>query len=126
MNRTVVTPAGWSVTVPLSQAVRRGNTVYCSGQVGIEQISGKLAGPGIREQTEQTLRNLTNVLDAAGSSMRQVDKCTVFLTRAEDFATMNEVYKRFFPSEPPARSTVIVAALARADLVVEVECVASV
>jgi len=103
-----------------------GSEMCIRDRVGIDQINGKLAGPGIREQTEQTLRNLASVLEAAGSSMRQVDKCTVFLTRAEDFATMNEVYKRFFPSEPPARSTVIVAALARTDLVVEVECVASV
>jgi 2-iminobutanoate/2-iminopropanoate deaminase len=87
-------------------------------------VTGRVAGPDVRAQTRQTLLNLEAVLVSAGSSLDRVDKCTVFLTRAEDFPAMNDVYRQFFSTQPPARSTVIVAGLARPDLVVEIECIA--
>lgn len=124
MDRVPINPPGWRMPVPLSPAIRRGNVVYCSGQVGADPRTGTVVGRSIREQTRQTLLNLQEVLARAGSSLSKVDKCTVFLTRAEDFAAMNEVYQEFFAIEPPARSTVIIAALASAEFVVEIECIA--
>lgn len=126
MERVAINPPGWRmpVRVPLSLAVRRGDVVYCSGQVGADPRTGAIVGASIRDQTRQTLLNIQEVLESAGSSLSKVDKCTVFLTRAEDFGAMNEVYQQFFASDPPARSTVVVAALARPEFVVEIECIA--
>jgi 2-iminobutanoate/2-iminopropanoate deaminase len=101
-----------------------GDIVYCSGQIGTDPVTGQLAGPGVEEQTEQVLENLKSILEAAGSSLEKVDKCTVFITDQTDFNAMNEVYRKYFPKDPPARSCVVVAALARPGLVVEIECIA--
>ena len=123
MSREVIV-TGRRASVPISPAVKVGNTVYCSGQIGIDPATGQIAGIGVKEQTEQTLKNLKAVLEAAGSSLEKVDKTTVFITNQKDYEAMNEVYSTFFPQDPPARSCVVVAALARPGLIVEIECIA--
>jgi 2-iminobutanoate/2-iminopropanoate deaminase len=108
---------------PYSQAVVAGGFVYASGQIPIDPATGQFVEGGVREQTEQILRNLSNVLEAAGSSLGRVVKTTVFLADMNDFAAMNEAYAGFFGEEPPARSTVQAARLPR-DARVEIDVVA--
>ena len=96
---------------PYSQGVRIGELVFTAGQVAIDPATGKLLEDDITVQTEQVLKNLTAVLEAAGSSLANVVKCTVFLQDMGEFAAMNAVYGRFFSQNPPARSAVQVAAL---------------
>ena len=108
---------------PYSQAVRAGNLIFASGQIPIDPATGEFVAGGIAEQTEQVLRNLTAVFEAAGAGMNQVVKTTVFLLSMDDFAAMNDVYGRFFGEEPPARATVQAARLPR-DARVEIEAIA--
>ena len=109
--------------VPFSPGIKAGDYIFISGQVGhVDEKGNELKG--IEAQTRQCLENMKRVLNAAGASLSDVVKSTVFLVRAEDFASMNEVYKSYFTADLPARSTVIVAALARPQIVVEIECVA--
>jgi 2-iminobutanoate/2-iminopropanoate deaminase len=110
---------------PYSQAVRAGDLVFASGQIPIDPATGEFVPGGIAEQTEQVLRNLTAVFEAAGVTMKQVVKTTVFLVDMDDFAAMNAVYGRFFGGEPPARATVQAARLPR-DAKVEIEAIASI
>jgi 2-iminobutanoate/2-iminopropanoate deaminase len=97
---------------PYSQAISADGTVFCSGQIGIDPISGDLA-EGVTAQAERALRNLSAVLDAAGLTLADVVKTTIFLADMGDFKAVNDVYAPFFPDPPPARSTVAVAALPR-------------
>jgi len=108
---------------PYSQAVRAGELIFASGQIPIDPVTGEFVPGGIAEQTEQVLRNLTAVFEAAGVTMGQVIKTTVFLANMDDFVAMNEVYGRFFGIEPPARATVQAARLPR-DARVEIEAIA--
>ena len=108
---------------PYSQAIKVGDFVYTSGQVAIDPATGELIGGGIAEQTDRVLKNISAVLEAAGSSLDQVVKTLVFLADMNDFAAMNEVYGKFFPGAPPARSTVQAARLPK-DARVEIEAVA--
>jgi len=108
---------------PYSQAVRAGSLVFASGQIPIDPATGEFVAGGIAEQTEQVLRNLTAVFEAAGLSLNQVVKTTVFLVDMDDFTVMNEVYGRFFGQRPPARATVQAARLPR-DARVEIEAIA--
>ena len=108
---------------PYSQAVRVGNLVYTAGQVAIDPAVGKLVGEDAPAQAEQALRNLKAVLEAAGSSLENVVKTTVFLDSMDDYKAVNEVYGRFFTQNPPARSAVEVARLPLGALV-EIEAVA--
>jgi 2-iminobutanoate/2-iminopropanoate deaminase len=108
---------------PYSQAVRAGEFVYASGQIPIDPTTGEFVSGGIAEQTEQVLLNLTAVFEAAGLTLAQVIKTTVFLLDMDDFAAMNEIYGRFFEKDPPARATVQAARLPR-DARVEIEAIA--
>ncbi len=110
-------------TSPLSPAIVVDRTIYCSGQVGRDPTTGTVP-PDIRAQTRHCIENLRLVLRQAGADLKDVAKCTVFLVRQEDFAAMNEVYAELFPEPRPARSTVVVAALARPGLLVEIEAIA--
>jgi len=110
---------------PYSQAVVAGGWVFCAGQIPLVPETGQLVAGGISEQTERVLSNLAAVLAAAGSTLGEVLKTTVFLADLGDFAAMNEVYARHFGEHRPARSTVEVAALPRGCLL-EIECVARV
>ena len=108
---------------PYSQAIKVGEFVYTSGQVAIDPATGEFIGGDIAEQTERVLKNVAAVLEAAGSNLDQVVKTLVFLADMDDFAAMNEVYARFFPADPPARSTVQAARLPK-DARIEIEAVA--
>ena len=108
---------------PYSQAVTANGFVFTSGQIPIDPATGQFVPGGIAEQTQQVLKNLAAVLEAAGSSLQQVVKTTVFLADMQDFTAMNEVYATFFGAEPPARSTVQAARLPR-DARVEIDVVA--
>ena len=110
---------------PYSQAVRVGDFLYSSGQVALDPASGALVAGGVTEQTVRVIENLKAVLAAAGASLSQVIKTTVFLKNMGDFGAMNDVYARYFAGEgvaPPARSTVEVARLPK-DALVEIEVI---
>jgi len=107
---------------PYSQAIDAGDTVFCSGQLGLDPASGKLM-EGIEAQTRQSLANLGAVLKAAGLGPERIVKTTIFLVDMGDFAKVNEIYGAFFGSHRPARSTVAVAALPKGGLV-EIEAMA--
>lgn len=123
MTETVTTNNAPGAIGPYSQAVKTGGMVFCSGQIPTDPASGEFVEGGIVEQTEQVLKNLSEVLAAACSSINKVVKTTVFLADMEDFAAMNEVYGRFFSENKPARATVQAARLPR-DARVEIECIA--
>lgn len=108
---------------PYSQAIRAGGFVFASGQIPTDPATGQFVKGGVAEQTEQVLKNLAAVLEAAGSGLDQVVKTTVFLADMKEFAQMNEVYAKFFTGEPPARATVAAAGLPR-EARVEIEAVA--
>ena len=108
---------------PYSQAIKTGDFVFASGQIPIDPQTGEFVAGGIREQTERVLKNLAAVLEAAGTSLDQVVKTTVFLADMGEFAAMNEVYGKFFTDVPPARATVAAAGLPR-DAKVEIEAIA--
>ncbi len=108
---------------PYSQAIKAGGFVFAAGQVAIDPATGKLVEGDVKAQTERVLKNLSAVLAAAGTSLDRAVKVTVFLKNISDFAAMNEVYGKFFPTAAPARSTVGVAGLAR-DALVEIDVVA--
>jgi|SRR5687768_12047630 2-iminobutanoate/2-iminopropanoate deaminase len=108
---------------PYSQAIRTENLLFTAGQVGLDPNTMELVEGGIEAQTRQVLTNLKHVLETADSGLNFVVKTTVFLQNLGDFAQMNSVYAEFFPENPPARSTVQVAALPKGALV-EIECIA--
>jgi len=108
---------------PYSQAIKVGGMVFCSGQIPIDVKTGEFASEDVAEQTDQVLRNLSAVLEAAGTGLDNVVKTTVFLADMEDFSAMNEVYAKFFDGNKPARATVQAARLPR-DAKVEIECIA--
>lgn len=92
---------------PYSQAIKVGGWIFVAGQVAIDPSTGKVVGGDIRVQTRRVLENVREILAAAGASLKDVVKVTVSLTRPEDFAAMNEVYREFFSENPPARATVV-------------------
>jgi 2-iminobutanoate/2-iminopropanoate deaminase len=108
---------------PYSQAIANGGLVFVSGQVGVDP-GGNMVEGGIAEQTEQVMRNLSAILEAAGTSLQNVVKATIFLADLGDFQAMNEVYARHMGDEPPARATFQVAGLP-AGAVVEIEMIAA-
>jgi 2-iminobutanoate/2-iminopropanoate deaminase len=111
---------------PYSQAVRHGGLVFCSGQIPLDPEGNLVGGDDVAAQTEQVMKNLGAVLEAAGSSFAQVLKATIFLTDLGDFGTVNAVYaKAFEGSEPPARACVEVSALPKG-VKVEIEAIAAV
>jgi 2-iminobutanoate/2-iminopropanoate deaminase len=123
VREIIATEAAPQAIGPYSQAVSLGDFIFTSGQIPIDPETGVFVAGGIAEQTEQVLRNLAEVLRAAGTSLEGVVKTTVFLADMNDFAAMNEVYGRYFSNEPPARSTVQAARLPR-DARVEIDAIA--
>ncbi len=124
MNKeTVSTDNAPGAIGPYSQAIKAGGMVFCSGQIPIDPATGNFVSDIVSEQTEQVLKNLSEVLQAAGTSLDNVVKTTVFLADMNDFAEMNEVYSQFFSDNKPARATVQAARLPR-DAKVEIECIA--
>jgi len=121
-QKQVVVGQGQQVSATLSPGTRAGNVIYTSGQLGMSRTDPDSSIVG---QTKRALENVQKVVEAAGSSMANVLKCTVFLTDVKDFQGMNSAYTAFFPKDPPARSTVVVAALVSAAAKVEIECIAA-
>jgi len=112
MTRKVVSTDGAPKAIgPYSQGIDSGSLVFLSGQVALDPATGQMVAGGIVEQTERALKNIEAVLKASGLTMNHVVRTTVFLVDLGEFAAMNEVYARHFPKDPPARSTVQVAAL---------------
>jgi 2-iminobutanoate/2-iminopropanoate deaminase len=120
--RTDVAPGPFQ-GAPYSQAIKANGFVFVSGQLALEPGHAELMGGEISAQTEQVFKNLRAILEAAGSSLDQLVKTTVFLQSLDDFAGMNEVYAKHVGSAPPARSTVEVAKLPSGALV-EIEAIA--
>ena len=129
MSKTVVATGKAPAAIgPYSQGIRTGNLVFTAGQIALDPETQQVVAPGITEQTERVLENLKASLEAAGSSMAQTLKATVFLKDFNDFAAMNAVYAAYLAAEgmtPPARSTVEVSRLPK-DVLVEIDLVAEV
>jgi 2-iminobutanoate/2-iminopropanoate deaminase len=122
-RRVVKLPGAPPSSAPLSPAIVAGELVYTSGQVGIDPKTGQMVPGGTAEQAEQVLLNLEAVLEAAGSNMANVLKTTVFLADMNDYNVMNQVYRRHFKEDPPARSTIQVVSLP-VNARIEIEAVA--
>jgi len=127
MEKQAIIPAklpSWvkEMPLPLSPAIKAGGFVFLSGYAGILDRKGAPV-EGIEAQTRETLEVIKITLEAAGSSLDKVVKATVLLKNAQDFSKMNEVYRTFFPKDPPARTT-LVAGLALPQILVEIECMA--
>jgi reactive intermediate/imine deaminase len=110
--------------LPFSPAVKVGNIIYLSGQIGNYRGTRNLVAGGIRGETQQALENIRTVLEAAGSSLDRVIKCTVYLADIGDYEQMNQVYASFFPKNQPARSTIATSGLALGART-EIECMAT-
>ena len=123
MKQVISTKQAPQAIGPYSQAIKAGGLIFASGQIPIDPATGEFVAGGIAEQTEQVLRNLSAVLEAAGVSLTEVLKTTVFLASMDDFAAMNEVYGRYFKEDAPARSTVEAGRLPRGARV-EIDAVA--
>lgn len=121
--RSVLSPQAPAPIGPYSQAVIAGREIFCSGQIAIDVTTGELTGTSAADQTEQVLRNLGSVLEAAGAGYQHVVKTTIFLIDMNDFGAVNEVYAKYFGQSRPARSTVAVAALPKG-AIVEIDAVA--
>ena len=107
---------------PYSQAIRTDAMIFTAGQIGLNPATGELIANTVEDQTRQAIINLKNVIEAAGSTLANVVKTTVFLTDMNDFSRMNVIYAEFFAENPPARSTVAVAGLPKGGLV-EIEAI---
>lgn len=122
MKKVISTAKAPAAIGPYSQAIEVNNMIYTSGVIPVNPATGVIA-EGAKAQAEQAFTNLTNLIEAAGSSMDRVVKTTVFIKEMDDFGTVNEVYERFFPAPFPARSCVEVARLPK-DVLLEIEAVA--
>ena len=109
---------------PYSQAIKVGSTLYVSGQIPIDQSAAKLIEDSIEAETEQVMKNIGFILEEAGASYENVVKCSIFVSDMANFARINEVYGRFFSSNPPARETVEVSGLPKG-VNVEISCIAT-
>lgn len=125
MKKIISTERAPKAIGPYSQAVISNGWAFLSGQIPLDPATNQILEGGIGVQTERVLENLKSVLEAAGSSLERVVKTTVYLKDMGEFAVMNEVYGRYFASNPPARATVEVARLPR-DVRVEIDCIAGV
>jgi len=123
-RQVISTDKGPRTGLPYSQGIRHGDVVYVAGQVALDPATGQVVAGGIREQTRQVLQNVEAILHAAGTSLAHAVECLCLLSDIGDFAAFNEVYKTFFPTDPPARTTVQ-AVLPRPGLLVEIRTVAA-
>jgi len=123
MREVISTPDAPNAIGPYSQAIKGGGFVFTAGQVALDPATGQVVPGDVAAQTERVMKNLAAILQAAGTSLPQVVRCTVFLKNMNDFAAMNEVYGRYFAAAPPARSTVEVSRLPK-DVLVEIDVIA--
>ena len=122
-KKVIYAPGAPKPIGPYSQAILAGSTVYASGQIAIDAVSGNMVNGGIEAETRQVMTNLSEVLKAAGLSFREVVKCTIFLKDMGNFPKVNAVYGQYFSERPPARETVEVSRLPK-DVNVEIACIA--
>ena len=122
MNEKIATPNAPQAIGPYSQAIRHGDLLFVSGQIAMDPQTGNLIEGDIEAQTEQVLKNIAAIIDAAGMSLQDVVKCTCFLKDMNDFVRFNAVYERYFGESLPARETVEVARLPK-DVMVEVSAI---
>lgn len=124
MSKEIISTSNAPAAIgPYSQAVKGNNLIFVSGQIPMDPQSGEVIGTDVKTQTEHALKNLKAVLEAAGTSMDNVLKATVFMKDLSEFPTMNEVYATFFTQAPPARAAVEVSRLPK-DVLVEVDAIA--
>jgi 2-iminobutanoate/2-iminopropanoate deaminase len=123
MREVIATDQAPKAIGPYSQAIRANGLIFTSGQIPIDPANSQIVAGDVGAQTDRVLKNLAAVLQASGSTLEKVLRCTVYLKNMEDFAAMNEVYGRYFKQEPPARSTVEVARLPK-DVLVEIDVIA--
>jgi 2-iminobutanoate/2-iminopropanoate deaminase len=123
MREVIATEQAYKAIGPYSQAIRAQGLIFTSGQVPIDPTTQQVIAGDVSAQTDRVLKNLAAILEASGSSLEKVLRCTVFLKNMGDFAAMNEVYGRYFKQSPPARSTVEVARLPK-DVLVEIDAIA--
>lgn len=123
MREAIATENGPKAIGPYSQAIKANGFVFVSGQVAIDPATQQVIGGDVAAQTDRVLQNLSSILKAAGTSLEKAVRCGVFLQNMGDFAAMNEVYGKYFPSAPPARSTVEVPRLPK-DVLVEIDVIA--
>ena len=119
-QRSTIVPQGMNASATLTPGIKMGDVIYTSGQLGTSRDTAKNT---IQAQTKKSLENVKAVIEAGGGNMGSVLKCTVFLADMNDFAAMNEVYAKFFPNDPPARSTIQAARLPK-DCQVEIDAIA--
>jgi len=123
MNKIISTEKAPKAIGPYSQAVKAGNTLYISGQVPIDPSTGKITEGGIKEQTEQVMKNIEAILKEAGYSFKDVVKSTCLLSDMTNFSAMNEVYAKYYPENPPARAAFAVRELPLS-VMIEIETIA--
>ena len=123
MREVIATEQAPQAIGPYSQAIRAQGLIFTSGQIAIDPATTQIIASNVSAQTDRVLKNLSAILQASGSSLEKVLRCTVFLKNMGDFAAMNEVYGRYFQQEPPARSTVEVARLPKGVLI-EIDVIA--
>jgi 2-iminobutanoate/2-iminopropanoate deaminase len=123
MREVIATEQAPQAIGPYSQAIRAQGLIFTSGQIAIDPATAQIIASNVSAQTDRVLKNLSAILQASGSSLEKVLRCTVFLKDMGDFAAMNEVYGRYFQQEPPARSTVEVARLPK-DVLIEIDVIA--
>ena len=123
MREVIATDQAPKAIGPYSQAIRAQGLIFTSGQVAIDPTTQQIVAGDVSAQTDRVLKNLAAILQASGSTLEKVLRCTVFLKNMGDFAAMNEVYGRYFKQAPPARSTVEVARLPK-DVLVEIDVIA--
>ena len=123
MREVIATDQAPQAIGPYSQAIRAAGLIFTSGQIPIDPATSQIVAGDVSAQTDRVLKNLAAILQASGSSLEKVLRCTVFLKNMGDFAAMNEVYGRYFKQSPPARSTVEVARLPK-DVLVEIDVIA--
>jgi 2-iminobutanoate/2-iminopropanoate deaminase len=122
MREVISTNEGPKAIGPYSQAIKANGFVFVSGQVALDPVTNTLVSGDVGFQTDRVMKNLKGILTAAGTSLEKVVKSSVFLKNMNDFSAMNEVYGKYFPSAPPARSTVEVARLPK-DVLVEIDVI---
>ncbi len=123
MKEIINSPKAPAPIGPYSQAIKAGNTLYVSGQIPIDQLTGNLVEGSIEEETEQVMKNIGYILEETGLTFKDVLKCSIFVSSMGNFARINEVYGRYFQEKPPARETVEVSGLPKG-VNVEISCIA--
>lgn len=123
MREVIATDNAPKAIGPYSQAIKANGFIFVSGQTPLDPTSQQMIEGGVAEQTERVLKNIEGILKQAGSSLEKVVRCGVFLKDMNDFVAMNEVYARFFKTNPPARSTIQAARLPK-DCMVEIDAIA--